>query len=53
MAVRDVRLRWCVPAVSNRAHRAPLAVTNDGQVLINLAMFDVAKKLDALVSAAR
>ena len=39
--------------MSRRAHRAPLAVTSDGVVLLNVAMFDVAKKLDVLLAAAR
>ena len=39
--------------MSRRAHRAPLAVTSDGAVLVNVAMFDVAKKLDVLLAAAR
>lgn len=51
--MRDVCLRGSVSTVSRRAHRAPFAITSDGEVLVNVAMFDVAKKLDVLLAAAR
>lgn len=46
-------VRRGVPGVSRRAHRAPLAITSDGMVLVNLAMFDTAKELAVLLAAAR
>ena len=39
--------------MSRKAHRAALAITSEGEVLVNLAMFDVAKELDVLLAAAR
>ena len=51
--MRDVCLCRGVPPVSRRAHRAPFAITSDGEVLVNLAMFDTAKELAVLLAAAR
>ena len=48
-----MRVCRALPAVSRRAHRAPFAITSDGEVLLNLAMFDVAKNLDVLLAVAR
>jgi len=39
--------------MSRRAHHAPFAVTSGGEVLVNVAMFDVKKELAVLLAAAR
>ncbi len=38
--------------MSRRVCRAPVAWTSDGVLLINLAVFDVPKRLDVLLEAA-
>lgn len=38
--------------MSRRVCRAPVALTSDGMLLINLAVFDVPKRLDVLLAAA-
>jgi hypothetical protein len=50
--VPDVSIRRELRVVSRRVSRAPLALTSDGVLLINLAVFDVTKRLEALLEAA-
>lgn len=38
--------------MSHRVCRAPVALTSDGVLLINLTVFDVPKRLDVLLEAA-
>ena len=38
--------------MSKAIHRAPLAIASDGVVLLNVAMFDVQKKLELLYELA-
>ena len=38
--------------MSKAIHRAPLALASDGTVLLNVAMFDAPKRLDALFDLA-
>jgi len=42
-----------VRAVSRRVHRAPLALTSDGTVLLNVAEFDGRRDLAELLRKAR
>lgn len=39
--------------MSRRAHRAPVALTSTGDLLLNVAMFDAPKDLESLVRLAR
>lgn len=38
--------------MSKNLHRAPLALASDGTVVLNVTMFDVPKRLDALIEHA-
>lgn len=39
--------------VSTQVNRAPLAITSDGELVLNLAQFDITKTIDGLVAHAK